>query len=81
MNILDAARKARRPWESPESISLVGERRNGTLSITEVVTVDSPEQVQKCLTCVKPVCNNCAAPCLSGRKSRAVEGQEKMEGF
>jgi len=82
MTILDAARKARSPWESPESISDVGLRSCGTLSVAFVVTADTPEQVQGCLNCTKPVCNNCLEEETRRTAFRAqISGQEKMEGF
>lgn len=79
MTLLDSVRRARLPWESADSISDIGLRSNGALSM--VAENDPPELIEKCLNCPRPFCNECLS--IRDAKKRgqgAVEGQMGMWG-
>lgn len=73
--------KARVPWESVDSISDLGLRSNGALSLLD--TEDGAAEIGKCLQCPRPVCVNCLAGQQSkkGRRGKSVDGQFTIDGW
>ena len=78
MTLLDSARKARLPWQSVDSISDIGLRSNGSLSM--FAENDPPEAIEKCLNCPRPYCNECMSVRSTKRTRKKVDGQTSMWG-
>lgn len=72
--------KARVPWESVDSVSDLGLRSNGSLSLLE--SEDGAEEIGKCLRCPRPVCINCLSMKQSKKaKPKALDGQFQIDGW
>lgn len=79
MKLLDSAKRARLPWESADSISDIGQRSNGALSL--FAENDSPEMIEKCLNCPRPDCNECLSIRAPKRRGGGhVSGQTSIWG-
>lgn len=77
MKLLDSARRARLPWESLDSISEIGQRNTGSLSL--IAENDPPEMIHRCLTCPRPDCTECMS--IRNTKRHADDGLEGQIDF